>query len=42
MRTVIECLIIVAMVEALYFNLTAIPKQDYQHNNPYVYSWVRK
>ena len=42
MRTVVDCLIIVAMVEALYFNLTAIPKQDYIHNNPYVYSWVRK
>ena len=38
MRTVVECLIIVALVELLYFNLTSIPKQDYIHNNPYVYS----
>ena len=38
MRTVVECLVIVAMVELLYFNLTSIPKQDYQTNNPYVYN----
>jgi len=42
MRTVVDCLIIVALWEFLYFNLTAIPKQDYIHNNPYVYSWVRQ
>ena len=42
MRTVVEWLIIVALVELLYFNLTSIPKQDYIHHNPYVYSWVRK
>ena len=27
MRTVVECLVIVAMVELLYFNLTSIPKK---------------
>jgi len=42
MRTVIDCLIIVALFELLYFNLTAIPRQDYIHNNPYVYNWARK
>ena len=29
MRTVVECLVMIAMVELLYFNLTSIPKQDY-------------
>ena len=38
MRTVVECLIFVALVELLYFNLTRVPQQDYLHNNPYVYS----
>ena len=42
MRIVVECLVVVAIVELLYFNLTAMPQQDYQHNNPYTYSWVRK
>jgi len=38
MRTVVECLVMVAMVELLYFNLTATPKQDYTCcNNP----WAR-
>ena len=38
MRTVVECLVIVAMVELLYFNLTSILKQDYKCcNNP----WAR-
>jgi len=38
MKIVIECLVIVAMVEILYFNLTSTPKQDYVHyNNP----WAR-
>jgi len=42
MRTTVECLIIAALCELVYFNLTAIPQQDYTHNNPYTYSWVRK
>jgi hypothetical protein len=42
MRTTIEVIVISCMFVALYFNLTSIPEQDYQHNNPYVYSWVRK
>ena len=41
MRTVVECLIFAALAELLYFNLTSIPKQDYIHNNPYVYSYAR-
>ena len=41
MITVVECLIFVALAELLYFNLTSIPKQDYIHNNHYVYSYVR-
>ncbi|CAB5218698.1 hypothetical protein UFOVP218_65 [uncultured Caudovirales phage] len=43
MKTIVDCLIIIALCEFLYFNLTAIPKQDYVHyNNPYVYNWVKK
>jgi len=42
MRTVVECLIVAALCELVYFNLTAIPQQDYQNNNPYIRSWVRK
>jgi hypothetical protein len=42
MRTVVECLVIAALFELLYLNLTSIPKQDYIHNNPYVYNWARK
>ena len=38
MRTVVESLIFAALAELLYFNLTSIPKQDYQNNNPYVYN----
>lgn len=41
MRTVIECLVIAALCGLVYFDLTAIPKQDYIHHNPYVYSWAR-
>ena len=42
MRHIVEGLIWVAIGELLYFNLTSIPEQDYTHNNPYIYSWVRK
>jgi len=42
MRTVAECLIIVALCELVYFILTSRPESDYIHNNPYTYSWVRK
>ena len=38
MRTVVEYLIFAALCELVYFNLTSIPKQDYQNNNPYVYN----
>ena len=42
MRQIVDCLIIVALCELLYFNLTAIPKQDYIHNNLWSHTWVRK
>ena len=42
MRQIVDCLIVVALCEFLYFNLTAIPQQDYIHNNPWSRTWVRK
>ena len=41
MKTVVDLLIIVALGELLYYNLTSIPQQDYIDNNPYVYSYAR-
>ena len=36
-----KVVVLALMTVALYFNLTSVPKQDYIHNNPWVYSKIR-
>lgn len=38
MRTVVECIVIAFMMLTLYWNLTAVPKQDYTCCNN---TWAR-